>query len=133
MGGAAGRGATRGPYDEDCPSRAVLNHVASRWGTLIVGALRPGPMRFYVLRDQIGGISEKMLSQNLRLLCRDGLVARTVEPSVPPRVSYRLTPLGEELAEHLQALIDWITLRTPGIVAAQEQFDSAAGKGPASA
>ncbi|MDS1272377.1 helix-turn-helix domain-containing protein [Lipingzhangella sp. LS1_29] len=109
--------APRSAFDSDCPSRTVLNHVASRWGTLIITCLRGGPQRFYVLRDSIGGISEKMLSQNLRLLATDGLVERRVEPSSPPQVTYALTPLGEELAEHLQSLVDWVTLRTDEILA----------------
>jgi len=110
-----------GVFDEDCPSRLVLNHVASRWGTLIVSALRQGPLRFHALRDRIGGISEKMLSQTLRQLVEDGLVERTVEPTTPPRVSYELTPLGGELAGHVQALLDWITLRADEIVAARSR------------
>ena len=110
-------------FDSDCPSRTVLNHVASRWGTLIVTCLRTGPQRFYMLRDRVGGISEKMLSQNLRLLARDGLVDRRVEPTSPPQVTYVLTPLGEELAEHLQSLVDWVTLRTDQIMEAQARND----------
>jgi len=81
-------------------------------------------MRFHALRDTIGGISEKMLSQNLRLLIRDGLVQRDVEPTTPPKVTYSLTPLGKELADHVQALVDWITARTDAIVAAQRRYDA---------
>ncbi|MEU3019056.1 MULTISPECIES: helix-turn-helix domain-containing protein [unclassified Nocardiopsis] len=111
----------RDAFDDDCPSRTVLNHVASRWGTLIVTCLRDGPQRFFMLRDRIGGISEKMLSQNLRLLAEDGLVERRVEPTSPPQVTYTLTPLGEELGERVQALVDWVSLRTDEIVAARER------------
>lgn len=98
-----GTGNRKGAFEEDCPSRVVLNHVASRWGVLILTSLHGGPMRFHELRDGIGGISEKMLAQNLRLLARDGLVERSVEASTPPRVSYALTPLGRELssADHV--------------------------------
>ncbi|MEV1012021.1 helix-turn-helix domain-containing protein [Streptomyces sp. NPDC049881] len=112
-------------FRSDCPGRTVLDHVTSRWGVLIVACLRDGPLRFYEVRDRVGGISEKMLSQNLRLLGRDGLVAREVEPALPPKVSYSLTPLGQELAEPLQGLIDWISARTPVIVAAQRAHDGA--------
>ncbi|WP_407564319.1 winged helix-turn-helix transcriptional regulator [Streptomyces sp. 184] len=126
MGGAAAR-VVRGPFDDDCPSRVVLHHVASRWGTLIITSLGSGPMRFHALRDHIGGISEKMLAQNLRLLCRDGLVAREVEPSSPPKVTYSLTPLGTELAGHVQALVGWVTRCTPDILRAQERYDDDAG------
>ncbi|WP_043253960.1 winged helix-turn-helix transcriptional regulator [Streptomyces sp. Tu6071] len=107
----------------DCPGRTVLDHVTSRWGVLILASLRAGPLRFYELRDRIGGISEKMLSQNLRVLVRDGLVDREVEPTVPPKVSYALTSLGRELSDPLQSLIDWIATRTPQIVAAQRSHD----------
>lgn len=81
-------------FTADCPARTVLNHVSSRWGVLILASLQEGPMRFYVLRDRIGGISEKMLSQNLRVFVRDGLIAREVEATVPPQVTYSLTPWG---------------------------------------
>ncbi|WP_235569864.1 winged helix-turn-helix transcriptional regulator [Nocardia sp. Root136] len=77
----------RDVFDKDCPARTILDKVTSRWGVLILAALRDGPMRYHVLRDRIGGISEKMLSQNLRTFTEYGLTERTVEPTVPPRVS----------------------------------------------
>lgn len=125
----------KGAFDEDCPSRVVLNHVANRWGVLILTSLDAGPMRFHELRDGVGGISEKMLAQNLRLLARDGLVERSVEASTPPRVSYALTPLGRELSSQMRTLVDWIACRTDRIVAAQRRYDRAEGvtfpeKGP---
>ncbi|AZQ37993.1 transcriptional regulator [Streptomyces cyaneochromogenes] len=113
-------------FHTDCPGRHVLNHVTSRWGVLILSALREGDLRFYELRDRIGGISEKMLSQNLRVLCRDGLVSREVVPDSPPRVSYGLTPLGSGLAQYTHALVEWITLHTHDIVDAQTAYDAAA-------
>ncbi|WP_017622984.1 winged helix-turn-helix transcriptional regulator [Nocardiopsis chromatogenes] len=118
-----GTGNRKGAFEEDCPSRVVLTHVASRWGVLILTSLHGGPMRFHELRDGIGGISEKMLAQNLRLLARDGLVERSVEASTPPRVSYALTPLGRELSSQLRTLVDWIACRTDRIVAAQRRYD----------
>ncbi|MER5424783.1 winged helix-turn-helix transcriptional regulator [Streptosporangium roseum] len=110
-------------FNSDCPGRTVFTHVTSRWGMLILAALRGGPLRFYLLRDRIGGISEKMLSQNLRDLVRDGLVHREVVPSVPPKVSYSLTPLGEGLAAALQELLSWIGSHTADVIAAQRQHD----------
>ncbi|MFG2006677.1 winged helix-turn-helix transcriptional regulator [Spirillospora sp. NPDC048911] len=95
-------------FHVDCPARAVLEHVTSRWATLILTGLRDGPLRFSELRDKIEGISEKMLSQTLRTLAEDGLVARTVHPSTPPAVSYRLTELGDGLARQLHGLMSWI-------------------------
>ncbi|WTW99937.1 helix-turn-helix transcriptional regulator [Streptomycetaceae bacterium NBC_01309] len=106
-------------FNSDCPGRMVFEHVTNRWGMLILAALGDGPLRFYLLRDKIGGISEKMLSQNLRELARDGLVEREVEPSAPPKVTYSLTPLGRELSGHLNVLLGWIALRTPEIVASR--------------
>ena len=111
-------------FNNDCPGRMVFEHVTNRWGMLILAALGDGPLRFYLLRDRIGGISEKMLSQNLRELVRDGLIERDVEPTAPPRVTYSLTPLGRELAEHLNTLLGWIALRTPEVVAARERHDT---------
>src|SRR3982074_2915838 len=77
-----------------CPGRTIAEHVTSRWAPHIVSALRDGPLRFFELRDAIDGITEKMLSQKLRVLVRDGLIERTVVPSTPPQVSYELTELG---------------------------------------
>ncbi|MER6946113.1 helix-turn-helix domain-containing protein [Nonomuraea sp. NPDC000554] len=113
-------------FHSDCPAREVFDHVASRWGTLILCALGTGSHRFFELRDRVGGISEKMLSQNLRLLARDGLIERTVEPATPPRVSYTLTPIGAELATRLQELIEWITVRADDVAVAQRRYDRAA-------
>ncbi|MFF8959473.1 winged helix-turn-helix transcriptional regulator [Streptomyces sp. NPDC014894] len=116
-------GALSDAFTADCPARGVLNHVSSRWGVLILAALGEGPMRFHVLRDRIGGISEKMLSQNLRVFVRDGLVDRAVEPTTPPRVTYTLTPLGRELSAVLGGLVDWITLRIDDVLTARERHD----------
>ncbi|MFB9907028.1 winged helix-turn-helix transcriptional regulator [Allokutzneria oryzae] len=107
-------------HSGDCPGRTVLDHVTSRWGVLILTSLRGGPLRFYELRDGIGGISEKMLAQTLRTLAGDGLVERTVEPTIPPKVSYELTEVGRDLTGPLQRLINRIAARTPDVVAAWE-------------
>ncbi len=90
--------------NDRCPSRMVLNHVTSRWGVLVLIALQDGTMRFSALRRRIGGVSERMLTQSLRLLEEDGLVLRTAHPVVPPHVEYDLTPLGEEIAAKVHAL-----------------------------
>ncbi|WP_084964971.1 winged helix-turn-helix transcriptional regulator [Thermoactinospora rubra] len=110
-------------FTSDCPGREVLDHITGRWGLLIVAALKDGPLRFSQLRDRIGGVSEKMLAQTLRVLHRDGLIERNVEHSRPPKVCYELTPLGSELIGPLCELVQWIARRTPDIVAAQRRHD----------
>ncbi|AOS63196.1 transcriptional regulator, HxlR family [Actinoalloteichus hymeniacidonis] len=114
---------TSDAFNNDCPGRTVISHIASRWGILVLAALRDGPLRFSAIRDRIDGISEKMLAQNLRLMVRDGLVDRAVEPTAPPQVSYALTPLGDELTVPLQGMLDWVALRAHDIVAAQDRYD----------
>lgn len=102
-------------FAADCPSRGVLDHVTSRWGVLALVALRDGTLRFSELRRRIGGVSEKMLAQTLQALEEDGFVLRTAHPEVPPRVDYRLTPLGAEVAAHVAALVDWIEINLPRV------------------
>jgi DNA-binding HxlR family transcriptional regulator len=111
-------------FRRDCPARAVFEHIAARWGVLVLTALRDGDLRFFELRGKIEGISEKMLSQTLRTLVRDGLVTRTVEPTVPPQVSYGLTPLGTGITEPLSALTAWIKQHAADIVQAQTTYDA---------
>ncbi|WP_329262326.1 helix-turn-helix transcriptional regulator [Actinoallomurus sp. NBC_01490] len=111
-------------FHRDCPARMVLDHVTSRWGVLILTALREGDLRFSELRQKIEGISEKMLSQTLRMLLRDGLVSRTVEPCTPPKVTYGLTTLGKGITDPLEALSGWIRDHARDILAAQASFDA---------
>jgi len=108
-----------------CPSRDVLKHVCSRWGVLILIALRGGTHRFSELRRKMGGVSEKMLAQSLRGLVDDGFVARVAYPVVPPYVEYSLTPLGTEVAVHVAALADWIEMNLPRILDAQAALGEA--------
>ena len=91
-----------------CPSRDVLKHVTSQWGVLVLIVLEGGTHRFSELRRKIGGVSERMLAQALQLLEADGFVLRRTYPVVPPHVEYSLTPLGEEVAEKVRILADWI-------------------------
>ncbi len=106
-----------------CPSRDVLKHVCSRWGVLILIALREGTHRFSELRRKMGGVSEKMLAQSLQALVHDGFVRRVSHPVVPPYVEYSLTPLGDEVAAHVATLADWIEGNLPRVLAAQELAD----------
>ena len=113
-------------FHADCVGREILDHMVSRWAVLILGALRGGTHRFFELRRRIDGVSDKMLSQTLRTLIRDGLVERSVEPSTPPKVSYALTPLGADLSGPLQQLLEMIRERCAEVVARQETYDRAA-------
>ncbi|MCS5487119.1 helix-turn-helix transcriptional regulator [Curtobacterium flaccumfaciens pv. beticola] len=99
-----------------CPTRVVLSHVTSRWGVLVLLALRDGPVRWGELRRTIEGVSEKMLASTLRTFEHDGIVHRDVQPTVPPRVDYSLTGAGQELAERLVPLMDWIVEHADAIV-----------------
>jgi DNA-binding HxlR family transcriptional regulator len=115
-------------FHSDCPARQVLDHVTSRWGVWVLMALRAKELRFYELRERIEGISEKMLSQTLRTLVRDGLVWRTVEPSTPPKVTYGLTPLGKGTSEPLATMFDWLRDNALDILAVQADYDHATTK-----
>src|SRR5205823_1720863 len=90
--------------DAQCPSRLVLDRIADKWTALVIQVLAHGTMRYAALQREIGGISQKMLTQTLRSLERDGLIQRTVHPVVPPKVEYALTRLGRTLIEPLQGL-----------------------------
>ncbi len=98
-----------------CPSRDVLRHVTSQWGVLVLIALQDGTHRFSELRRRIGGVSERMLAQTLKWLEGDGLVARIAYPVVPPHTEYSLTPLGQQAAERVRGLAEWIETSLPEI------------------
>ncbi|MFF9014528.1 winged helix-turn-helix transcriptional regulator [Streptomyces sp. NPDC014870] len=108
-----------------CQSRGTLEHVTGRWGILTLGALHEGSFRFNELRRRVDGVSEKMLSQTLQALERDGLVHREAQPTNPPRVDYTLTPLGQEVAERLVGLIELVEGRMPQVISARERYDAA--------
>lgn len=110
-----------------CPSRETLEHVTGRWGSLTVGALREGPSRFNELRRRVEGVSEKMLSQTLHALERDGIVNREAQPTNPPRVDYELTPLGHEVADRLLSLIHLLEGSMQQVLTARESYDDARG------
>jgi len=105
----------------ECPSRAILNHVTSRWGVLVLVALMEGTHRFSDLRRKIGGVSEKMLAQTLQSLERDGFVNRLSHPVVPPHMEYSLPPLGDGIGKQVSSLTDWIETNLPGIMEAQQR------------
>jgi DNA-binding HxlR family transcriptional regulator len=109
------------PFVADCPSRRLLDRIGDRWTVLLVTALDGGPLRFGALATRVGGISQKMLTQTLRSLERDGFVTRTVYPQIPPRVDYELTPLGRSLLDPLRALEQWAVENMDAVQAHQEQ------------
>src|SRR6202171_6260001 len=103
--------------DNQCPSRLVLDRIADKWTALIIQVLAHGTMRYAQLQREIGGISQKMLTQTLRSLERDGLVQRTVHPVIPPKVEYALTRLGRTLIEPLHGLCKWSEKHLPELQA----------------
>ena len=111
------------PYAAGCPSRRVLDRIGDRWTVLIVGSLDDGPRRFSDIRRRVEGISQKMLTQTLRGLERDGLVTRTVYAEVPPRVEYELTAAGVTLRAPLKALETWSIEHFGTVSASWERFD----------
>lgn len=112
-------------FAKRCPSRPVLEHLTGRWGTLAILGLRSGPTRFNELRRRVDGVSEKMLSQTLQALERDGFVTRTVLSAIPPRVEYALTPLGEQVTARLAEVVHYLEASMDEIRAAQQRYDDA--------
>ncbi|MEU5580347.1 helix-turn-helix domain-containing protein [Streptomyces huasconensis] len=114
------------PGGEDmCPYRLVLEHVTSRWGVLVLIALEERSYRFSELRRAIGRVSEKMLTQTLQTLERDGLVHRDAKPVIPPRVDYSLTDLGREAAAQVRGLATWTERRMADVQKARTAYDEA--------
>jgi len=107
-----------------CPAREVLARVGDKWSVLVVGLLSDGPMRFSELRRSIDAISQRMLTLTLRGLERDGLVTRTVTPTIPPRVDYALTRLGRTLLDPVIALARWAEANRPAIQQSRDRYDA---------
>ncbi|GAB5377411.1 MAG: helix-turn-helix domain-containing protein [Acuticoccus sp.] len=105
--------------------RRILQSVGSKWTVLVVSQLNLGPKRFSELRRAIGGITQKSLTATLRELEKDGLVHRIVTPTIPPRVDYRLTPLGQSLTVPLDALTNWAVENEAAVSEAQSRFEAA--------
>lgn len=112
-------------FARSCPSRGTLEHVTGRWGSLTLGALHDGTFRFNELRRRVDGVSEKMLSQTLHALERDGLVHRDAQPTNPPRVDYSLTPLGRQVAERLLTLITFVEGNMDEVLDSRGRYDAA--------
>jgi DNA-binding HxlR family transcriptional regulator len=114
-------------YDPNCPTRAVLDRMGDKWTVLVVLTLLDGPQRFSRLRDLIGGVAPKVLTQTLRTLERDGIVTRTAFPEIPPRVEYELTPLGRSLEEPIRAISGWAEENMRRITKARSAYDRSSG------
>ncbi|MGR6913696.1 winged helix-turn-helix transcriptional regulator [[Actinomadura] parvosata] len=109
----------------ECPSRKLLDRLSDKWVTLVLTALSQGPRRYSDLSRRIAGVSQKMLTQTLRVLERDGLVSRTITPSVPVRVDYELTPLGQSLMPLVAAIKSWAQEHIEDVEAARRRYDAA--------
>jgi DNA-binding HxlR family transcriptional regulator len=110
-------------FARDCRSRDLLADVAGKWSVLALLALDEGGYRFNALRRRVQGVSEKMLAQTLQTLERDGLVAREVVSTIPPRVEYALTPLGARVARRVRGLVELLEEAVPEVVAARAAYD----------
>ncbi|MCX5561148.1 helix-turn-helix domain-containing protein [Streptomyces sp. NBC_00038] len=117
---------TYAAYMHDCPAVALLSTISNRWVSLTMCTLGSfgDPMRYSHVSREIPGVSQKMLTQTLRMLERDGMVKRTVTPTVPVRVDYELTPLGQGLYELLSQVRDWAADKTDAVDAARARYDT---------
>ncbi|RCW48534.1 winged helix-turn-helix transcriptional regulator [Paenibacillus prosopidis] len=106
-----------------CSYRRVLEIISNKWTALVIYALDEGSLRYGEVRRRIEGISQKMLTQTLRQLERDGLIRRDITPSVPPMVEYSLTPLGESLSQLMRPLKQWTNENYPLVEKAREEYD----------
>ncbi len=116
--------------DELCPVRDILAWVGDKWSTLVISNLACGPMRFNALRRKIDGISQRMLTETLKKLEWNGVVSRTVYPTIPPKVEYALTPLGETLVAPVQTLVNWALEHRSEIQSARQNYEKAQATPP---
>lgn len=117
----------RPAYGPDCPIRGVLDRIGDKWSCLLILTLAERPHRFGQLRRAVPDISQRMLTETLRSLQRDGLIDRRVFPTTPPSVEYRLTALGTSLLEPMWGLVAWADEKRAAITRAQGAFDQAMG------
>lgn len=111
-------------YDQSCPTRLLLDHIADKWAALILWRISDGTIRFNELRRKVDGISTKVLSKSLKELERDGLISRTAFPTVPVTVEYSITPLGALLAEKISAITEWAQTNIETVLASQKLYDA---------
>ncbi len=118
-------------YSRHCPARLVLDRLADKWVLLVIGRLWDQAVRFNQLRRDVDGVSQKVLSQTLKKLERDGLVERRVYATVPVTVEYSLTALGRSLAETIESFSHWAERNINAVLAAQHSYDAANGEAAA--
>jgi DNA-binding HxlR family transcriptional regulator len=111
--------------DPDCPVRGILDRLGDKWSTLVISNLAGGRLRFSEIKKRIPDISQRMLTETLRNLERDGVLLRSVYPSIPPRVEYSLTPLGHSLLPLVMALVSWALEHRSEIRDARAAYDAA--------
>jgi DNA-binding HxlR family transcriptional regulator len=115
-------------FNSNCPTRQVLDCIADKWTVLIIRRLSEGTLRFAQLRRAVDGISQKVLTNTLRTLERDGIVTRRIYASVPPKVEYSLTGLGRSLCDLVGGICTWAEDNIEQVQAARERYDGANGK-----
>ena len=111
-------------YLASCPARQLVDRISNKWVTLVISALADGPQRYSDLSRRIAGVSQKMLTQTLRNLERDGLLSRQVTPSVPVRVDYELTPLGVTLMPLIRHIKSWAESHMDKVATSREAYDA---------
>lgn len=116
--------------EERCPVRDVLDRIGDRWSLLVLLNLAQGTLRFSQLKRAVGDISQRMLAQTLRILEQDGLVSRKVYPTVPPKVEYSITALGDSLMGKLEPLVEWAYKNHAAIKKARKGFVSPTAAAP---
>ncbi|MBW8806261.1 MAG: helix-turn-helix transcriptional regulator [Catenulisporales bacterium] len=121
---ASGTTNTHDPCDDDCGIRDVLDRLGDRWSVLVVVELTKGTRRFHELHRAIPGISQRMLTLTTRRLMRDGMVQRTVYPTIPPQTDYRLTTMGRSFSAAIASLADWSRQHKSAIASSREQWDA---------
>ncbi|MFB8088631.1 winged helix-turn-helix transcriptional regulator [Streptomyces sp. NPDC055992] len=122
------RAEARAAYDAylaECPARQLLDRISNKWVSLIINALADGPQRYTDLARTLVSVSQKMLTQSLRTLERDGLLTRTVTPTMPVRVDYALTPLGESLVPVMRTIKAWAEQNMDEVLEARTEYDGA--------
>lgn len=123
------RSAAYDAYLAECPARKLLDRISDKWVSLTINALADGPQRYSDLQRRLASVSQKMLTQTLRNLERDGLITRTVQPTVPLRVDYQLTPLGHSLQPVMRAVKDWAEQHMDEVEDARAMYEASKERG----